>query len=136
MSNAVLKGGLAAAVAASLMLGAAYAAPAPAAVQVDPADSTVTTVEVTVPRVITGSHIGRPMTEYQMSKRVPYGDLDMSSPAGVAELNRRVDEAADYVCERLEQINPGGEPEKYSCAREAVRDARPQVLAARRVEPR
>jgi UrcA family protein len=130
MANVVLKGGFAAAVTASLMLGAAHAASAPTA-QLAPDDPTVTTVEVTVPRVITGSRIGMPTTEYRMSKRVPYGDLDMATAAGVAELNRRVEEAADYVCDRLEQLNPAGEPEKYSCAREAVRDARPQVVAAR-----
>ena len=38
--------------------------------------------------------------ESRTSVLVPYGDLKLSSPAGTATLERRIDAAASVVCER------------------------------------
>ncbi len=131
MTEIVRKVVFAGAAAAALFCGSPSAWAQAAAPVPPPGVSEVAPVEIIVPRRVTGSHIVTNASEWRMSVRVPYGDLDLQSPVGVAELNRRVDEAADYVCERLEDVAPGGEPGVRLCAREAVRDARPQVAAAR-----
>ena len=53
--------------------------------------------------------------------------------AGVdwVELDKRVEEAAVYVCRQLERMYPAGGPERRQCTRDAIDDAQPQVLVAR-----
>jgi UrcA family protein len=96
-----------------------------------PEDSVLNGLVVEAPKVIERTRYGLVIQEQTMSVRVPYDDLDMRSPDGVAELDRRVTEAADLICRRLEIAYPDGSPERYFCAREAVRGARPQVIRAR-----
>jgi len=65
-----------------------------------------------------------------LSVRVPYNDLDMHTPTGVAELDRRVSAAAAYVCAQLERKYPDGSPERFYCAKNAIAGAKPQVIKA------
>jgi UrcA family protein len=88
-------------------------------------------VEITAPKIVERSRIGVVTSEVSMSVRVPYGDLDMRSPTGAAELDRRVAKAANYVCDQLEDRYPEGSPETFYCAKSAIADARPQVIKAR-----
>jgi UrcA family protein len=96
-----------------------------------PADATVSGVTITAPRTIERSRTSGITQEMTMSARVPYGDLDMKTGDGVAELNRRVDEAAKYVCRQLTMMYPNGEPDTFACVKDAVGDAQPQVRVAR-----
>jgi UrcA family protein len=87
-------------------------------------------VVVSPPKTIERSRYGVVSQMVNMSVSVPYNDLDMRSPAGVNELNRRVAEAADYVCGELEKMYPAGYPENFYCVKKAVGDAKPQVIKA------
>ena len=131
MSNLLRVGALAVLTVGLLFGGAAYAADPQAKIQPLPEDSVLTGVVVEPPKVINRSRLGIVTEEIKMSVRVPYRDLDMATPAGVAELDKRVDEAANYVCRQLERMYPSGAPERRQCTRDAIDDAQPQVLIAR-----
>jgi UrcA family protein len=96
-----------------------------------PEDSTLTGVTVSVPKVVETTRYGLVLSEATISVRVPYGDLDMKTAAGVTELDARVSRAGNYVCEQLERLYPTGYPEQATCSREAIRGAGPQVIKAR-----
>jgi UrcA family protein len=115
----VMAGGL-------LVSGAAFAQKPPPFIELD-------SVTVTSPKTIERNRDGVISQVVSMSVRVPYFDLDMRTAQGVAELNKRVGQAADYVCETLAFRYPTGDPEPFYCAKQAVGDAKPQlVLAASR----
>ena len=99
--------------------------------QPPPEGSTVGEVVIEAPKFVERSRMGVISAEVSMSVRVPYGDLDMRSAEGAAELDRRIQVAADYVCDQLERRYPQGSPETFYCAKEAVRGTRPQVIKAR-----
>ena len=122
-----------AALAISLMwAGAAFAAEPPLdKIQPLPQDSVLSGVVVEPPKVIDRNRLSVVTEEIKMSVRVPYRDLDMATPAGVVELDKRVEEAAVYVCRQLERMYPAGGPERRQCTRDAIDDAQPQVLVAR-----
>lgn len=105
--------------------------PVMTAPEAPPADGTVSGVTITAPRVIERTRTNGIVQEMTMSARVPYGDLDMKTSEGAAELNRRVDEAAKYVCRQLTIMYPNGEPDTFGCVKDAVGDAQPQVQLAR-----
>lgn len=57
---------------------------------------------------------------------VPYRDLDLASPQGVAALDHRVRAAARTVCRRADfTLNAVSNP--HRCMRAAIRDAQPQI---------
>jgi UrcA family protein len=95
-----------------------------------PADSVLNGVEVTSPRTISRERYGLVSQEVNMSVKVPYDDLDMRTPAGVAELDKRVTEAARYVCGELQAMYPAGTPERFYCVKDAIGGAQPQVVKA------
>jgi UrcA family protein len=136
MPKLLCKGALVGAAALGLVLGGAAHAqnqgttPA-AAIQPPPADSMISGVTVSVPKIVETQRYGAVSQEISMSVRVPFGDLDMRSAEGVATLNKRVADAADYVCLQLERMYPVGAPERFYCVKEAVGDASPQVVRAR-----
>ena len=114
-----------------LWSGAAFALDEPIdKIQPPPAGSLLSGVEVSVPKVIERTRYGVTTTEISMSVHVPYGDLDMRTPGGVKALDKRVAEAATYLCVQLERIYPDGSPERSDCARRAIGDAQPQVILA------
>lgn len=96
-----------------------------------PADAVISGVIVTPPKIVETTKFGMHVMDISLSVRVPYGDLDMSTPGGVAELDRRVNEGAEYACRQLELKYPTGSPALRVCQRRAVDDAEPQVVAAR-----
>jgi UrcA family protein len=99
--------------------------------QPPPQGVTVGEVIIEAPKLRERSRLGVEMMDLSMSVAVPYGDLDLKTPGGATELDRRITLAADYVCKQLERRYPEGSPETRACAREAVRDTRPQVIRAR-----
>jgi UrcA family protein len=58
-----------------------------------------------------------------MSSRVSYADLDLAKPADVATLERRIKEAANYVCDKLGKAYPDSEPDTKECAQRAANKA-------------
>ncbi len=99
--------------------------------QPPPEGSVITGVTVTVPKVVERTRYGSTTSEVFMSVRVPYGDLDLGTPSGAAELDRKVGEAGEYVCDQLDRMYPTGSPDEFSCTRRAINEARPQVIKAR-----
>jgi UrcA family protein len=141
MSKPARRAALFAAAAFTLIAGAALAQPrsipekdlpqSGLPLQPPPEGATVGEVIIEAPKIVERSRLGIVSAEVSMSVRVPYGDLDMRSADGAAELDRRIKVAADYVCDQLERRYPQGSPETFYCAKEAVRGTRPQVIKAR-----
>ncbi len=102
--------------------------------QPPPADAVVGEVVIEAPRVVERQRYGTIGQEISMSVRVPFGDLNMQSADGVAELDRRVSVAANYVCTQLDRRYPEGAPELFYCAKNAVNGAKPQVIKARNTQ--
>lgn len=126
--------------AAALVLtaGAALAQPPPPTsglpLQPPPADAVVGEVVIESPKVVERTRYGVVGQEILMSVRVSYADLDMKTPDGVAELDRRVNVAANYVCKQLDRRYPEGDPDSFYCAKNAVSGAKPQVIQARNTQ--
>jgi UrcA family protein len=118
--------------------GAALAQRAPPTsglpLQPPPADAVVGEVVIEAPKVVERQRYGTIGQEISMSVRVSYADLNMQSPDGAAELDRRVNVAANYVCEQLDRRYPEGAPEVFYCAKNAVNGAKPQVIKARNTQ--
>jgi UrcA family protein len=94
-------------------------------------DSTIGGVTVTAPKVIEQNRDGVTSSVLTMSVHVPYGDLNLHTPEGVAELNARVQKAAEYVCTRLSSQYPNGYPDDIGCEKDAVSNAGPQIVKAK-----
>jgi UrcA family protein len=58
-----------------------------------------------------------------MSSRVGYSDLDLSTPDGVAMLEKRVSAAATEVCDALGKAYPETTPGTAKCAKNATEKA-------------
>jgi len=58
---------------------------------------------------------------------VRFSDLDLSSPAGRATLDRRVKRAVKHVCELGGPASPGDIDRVSSCREQALKDATRQV---------
>ena len=59
--------------------------------------------------------------------RVRYDDLNLTAPAGVASLKRRVSKAAEQVCATQYESDRVGRNQKLSCVRRATDKALAQV---------
>lgn len=84
-------------------------------------------VTVTAPRVIGHEANGTPIERISMSATVRVADLDLKTPQGVGELNKRVRDVAGSLCKRLETDYPIGSPEYTACVKEAIRAASSQT---------
>lgn len=65
-----------------------------------------------------------------LSRAVPYGDLDLRSPADARELRSRVVATARDICDQLAEAYPGQEPFGTSCYRDARSNALIRAEAA------
>jgi len=89
-------------------------------------------IVVTAPRV-TVQETRRPLrggARVAMSYAVRYADLDLTASADRSELEDRVREAAEEICELLAERYGGGRYSAASCQREALRGAMEQVREA------
>ena len=57
---------------------------------------------------VTVQHSRTGMENAQVSQRVSYADLDISTRRGAHELTNRIERSATYVCERLNALYPEG----------------------------
>ena len=67
---------------------------------------------------------------HALARHVDYRDLDLSTPAGAADLHKRVAESAIAVCARLGELFPKDYTTDEQCQQEAVKAAMVQVRAA------
>lgn len=77
-----------------------------------------------------------------ISLPISYSDLDLSTPAGVKELEKRVTQTATDICRELNrqfppdlywsvtQFQPG---RRYDCVQSAVKDAMAQIMTPQRL---
>jgi UrcA family protein len=77
-------------------------------------------------------YTGIPVEQLQVDRTVSYADLDLTTPSGAAELNRRVTEAAKEDCEQLDTADPIelSDTDHASCVRTATDGVLKQVKAA------
>ncbi|WP_167737427.1 UrcA family protein [Sphingomonas parva] len=74
----------------------------------------------------------------QQSATVSYADLDLSRPAGTAELDRRIGVAVRSLCGTASAADPKGRQNIRRCradAHSAVAQQRAQAIASSRQEP-
>ena len=65
-----------------------------------------------------------------LTRKVGYKDLDLATHAGAAELEKRVNDTAKSLCERLDKLNPMTTSQGPSCIKEAASAALVQAHAA------
>jgi|KBSMisStandDraft_5_1062788.scaffolds.fasta_scaffold93482_1 UrcA family protein len=93
-------------------------------------------VTVTAPRahqkIVKYSTVGVPIVVTSVSYGVAIADLDLSTPAGVKEFDRRVEAAARDACGELDKTDPTV-PSDPTCVTEAIAstaDQKKQAIAA------
>lgn len=69
---------------------------------------------------------GAQIVQYEVSYRLSYDDLDLTTSAGADELRKRVEVAATSACKDLDKIHPVERPDS-SCARKTVEKSMPQA---------
>ena len=67
----------------------------------------------------------------RVSVTVPYADLDLTSDAGAATLQKRLEAAADKACSRAWISESRSSAGRKTCRAEALRDAAKQVADAK-----
>ena len=87
-------------------------------------------ITVTAPRHVGTTPAGAPIELVTVVRFVSYGDLDLRTAGGAAELNKRVASNAHAMCQELEKRYPIGEPDALTCAKTSVEYAQWQVNAA------
>ncbi len=90
----------------------------------------VVTVEAVREITVGKSPIGAPIKELTIRSRVSYADLDLTTAAGAATLEKRVKEAAASSCKEIKVDVPVDGWTIDRCIREATEDAMIQVNKA------
>ena len=124
----------------SAIVAIAFAMTAPAAFAAQADDDPVSQITVQASqRVKTKqvgvSYTGIPIEQIQLTRRVAYGDLDLTSPAGKATLEKRIRNTAKAACEQLSTLYPLEQwtTDNRTCIAEAIAAATTQeqtILAA------
>jgi UrcA family protein len=90
----------------------------------------VVTVEAVREIVVGKSPIGAPIKELTIRSRVSYADLDLTTAAGAATLEKRVKDAAVSSCKEIKVDVPVDGWTVDRCIKEATDDAMVQVNKA------
>lgn len=80
------------------------------------------------------SSTGVPVVMFTVSYKVSYEDLDLTTTEGMAELTKRIEDAAKQGCREIGQAYRTAQPSDWLCARHASKaalDEVQQVVAAR-----
>jgi UrcA family protein len=75
---------------------------------------------------------GIPKEEVQLSRQVGFSDLDLSTPAGQAALEKRITGVAQEACKQLHTLYPldTWDTSEHTCVADAVNRAMAQAKAA------
>ena len=73
------------------------------------------------------SATGVPVVMFTVSYKVSYEDLDLTTAEGMAELTKRVEDAAKQGCREIGQAYRTAQPSDWLCARHATREAMDEV---------
>ena len=71
-----------------------------------------------------------PITSLSLSYGVSLAGLNLATPAGAAELEKRVNDAALAACKEISRQYPHAKPDDATCAKAAVKDAMVKVREA------
>lgn len=71
-----------------------------------------------------------PFEVIMLSRHVRYGDLHLETAAGAAELEKRVKDAAEAVCKKLDELYPATVRGGNECQKQAVKTAMVKGRAA------
>ena len=80
------------------------------------------------------STTGVPVVMFTVSYKVQYEDLDLTTTEGMAELTKRIEDAATQGCREIGLAYRTAQPSDWLCARHASKEALAevqQVIAAR-----
>jgi len=69
---------------------------------------------------IGSSTTGAPIDQVSLSYKVNHSDLDLTSGAGKATLEKRVREAANAACNEISRLYPDAKPGNAACVEAAV----------------
>jgi UrcA family protein len=77
------------------------------------------------------TYTGIPIEEVSLSRKVGVSDLDLSSPAGRAELDKRIEAVAKEACKQLEKLYPLEDwvTDTDTCIANAIKGAKKQEQA-------
>lgn len=73
------------------------------------------------------SSIGVPVVMFTVSYKVSYEDLDLTTTDGMAELTKRIEDAAKQGCREIGLAYRTAQPSDWSCARHATKEAIAEV---------
>ncbi len=73
------------------------------------------------------SSIGVPVVMFTVSYKVSYDDLDLKTTDGMAELTKRIEDAAKQGCREIGLAYRTAQPSDWSCAKHATREAIAEV---------
>src|SRR5271170_4436143 len=78
------------------------------------------------------SYTGIPIEQVQLSRHVGYSDLDLSTPAGQAALEKRIKAVAQEACKQLQTLYPleQWDTGNRTCVADAVKQAMQQAKSA------
>ena len=90
---------------------------------------TVQGTRIVSTRIVGPSSSAVPVTDISISYGVSTAGLDLTSHAGVMELEKRVKDVAESACKELSTRYPTGTPNETECARTAVAKTMAKVNA-------
>jgi UrcA family protein len=106
-------------------LGLAFGAAVAVAQQTTDVVVQVDRPEITVRRAAPNS----PVHVISLARHVSYADLNPNTPAGAAELKKRINDAAEDVCKRLDELYPDSRHGGRTCTEITVKNAMRKVRA-------
>jgi UrcA family protein len=87
----------------------------------------VVTVEAVREIIVGKSTIGAPIKELSIRSRVTFADLDLTTAAGAAALQKRVEDTAKSTCKEIKVDVPAEGSSVEKCIKDALAGAQPQV---------
>lgn len=87
----------------------------------------VVTVEAVREIIVGKSAIGAPIKELSIRSRVTFADLDLTTAAGAAALQKRVEDTAKSTCKEIKVDLPAEGSSVEKCIKDALAGAQPQI---------
>jgi len=87
----------------------------------------VVTVEAVREIIVGKSAIGAPIKELSIRSRVTFADLDLTTAAGAAALQKRVEDTAKSTCKEIKVDLPAEGSSVEKCVKDALAGAQPQI---------
>jgi UrcA family protein len=127
MTRSMFKAGLPLTLALAIVSGTVFAQE-----KDQTSEITIQGKHVQVTKTVERSYSGEPIDRYTFTTPVNVDNLDLSTPAGVAELNKRVREAAKEGCDELQQAAAPMDllADDKTCVQEATAAAMARTRAA------